>query len=105
MPRRSWTGSTERTSRPSTSIRPEVGSTSRLIIFNVVVLPQPDPPNNTSICPAGTRRLTLQTATWPVSYVLLTCLRTIIGKAFVLPRLERFSTTDYTDNTDKRQKI
>src|SRR5204862_6901044 len=39
-------------------MRPDVGSISRLIIFNVVVLPQPEPPSSTSSRPSGTRRLT-----------------------------------------------
>ena len=44
MPRRSLTGSWSVTSRPSISIVPVVGSISRLIIFSVVDLPQPDGP-------------------------------------------------------------
>src|ERR1700704_5152570 len=40
-------------SSPSIVIRPEVGSMRRLIIFMVVVLPQPDGPTRTQISPAG----------------------------------------------------
>jgi hypothetical protein len=43
--RRSWTGSIFSTSVPSIRIRPPVGSMSRLIIRSVVVLPQPDGPD------------------------------------------------------------
>src|SRR5438128_6132955 len=42
------------TSRPSTSMAPEVGSISRLIIFMVVVLPQPDGPTSTTVSPSST---------------------------------------------------
>src|SRR5690606_184246 len=43
------------------------GVMSRLIIFRVVVLPQPDGPSSTHISPSGTFRLTLSTAlkVWP----------------------------------------
>src|ERR1043166_958472 len=40
---------------------PDVGSIRRLIIFKVVVLPQPEPPSSTSSRPSGTRRLTSTT--------------------------------------------
>ena len=42
------------TSTPSSRIRPEVGSISRLTILSDVVLPQPDGPTSTQILPAGT---------------------------------------------------
>jgi hypothetical protein len=61
MPRRNATGSICRTSRPLTAMRPSLGSISRLIIFSVVVLPQPDPPSSTSNRPSGTRKLTSRT--------------------------------------------
>ena len=35
-------------------MRPVVGSISRLTIFRLVVLPQPDGPTSTQILPAGT---------------------------------------------------
>jgi len=41
---------------------PSLGSMSRLIIFRVVVLPQPDGPTNTTISPAGMVRFTFSTA-------------------------------------------
>ena len=42
-----------RTSWPPMRISPDVGSTRRLIIFIVVVLPQPDGPTKTTSSPAG----------------------------------------------------
>jgi hypothetical protein len=42
-------------SEPSSSTRPVVGSTSRLAILSVVVLPQPDGPTSTQTSPPGTR--------------------------------------------------
>ena len=62
MRRRSATGSIPVTSSPPTTMRPPVGSTSRLIIFSVVVLPQPDGPIRTQVWPAGTSRLNWSTA-------------------------------------------
>ena len=53
------------TSSPSRKIRPLVGSISRLIIFSVVDLPQPDGPTSTTISPAGTSRSSSCTATVP----------------------------------------
>ncbi|MNR62772.1 hypothetical protein D3C85_1848890 [compost metagenome] len=41
---------------------PEVGSISRLIIFSVVVLPQPEGPRKTQISPLGTVIETASTA-------------------------------------------
>ncbi len=52
MRRRSSTAGSPATSSPSIVIRPPVGSISRLIIFMVVVLPQPDGPTRTQISPA-----------------------------------------------------
>ncbi len=43
-------------------ISPEVGSISRLTIFMVVVLPQPDGPSSTQISPSGTSIDTWSTA-------------------------------------------
>ena len=62
MPRRSSTGSTVSVSRPLMKTLPDVGTTSRLIIRNVVVLPHPDGPSSTQISPAPTSRLTSSTA-------------------------------------------
>ena len=56
MPRRSSCTGTERTSTPPTSMRPPVGSSSRLIIRSVVVLPQPDGPTRATSSPSGTSR-------------------------------------------------
>ena len=50
--RRSSTAGRDATSSPSIVIRPEVGSTRRLTIFMVVVLPHPDGPTRTQISPA-----------------------------------------------------
>ena len=44
-------------------ILPDVGSTSRLTIFMVVVFPQPDGPSRTQISPSGTSMLTRSDAT------------------------------------------
>ena len=49
-------------SSPLISTLPEVGVIRRLIIFSVVVLPQPDGPRNTQISPSLTVRLTESTA-------------------------------------------
>ena len=49
-------------SRPSMKILPEVGGIRRLIIFIVVVLPQPDGPSSTQTSPASTSMLTASTA-------------------------------------------
>lgn len=46
----------------SMRIVPDVGSISRLIIFNEVVLPQPEGPTNVTISPAGTVRESESTA-------------------------------------------
>ena len=54
MRRRSSTAGMPMMSSPPMVIRPPVGSMSRLIIFIVVVLPQPDGPTRTQISPAGT---------------------------------------------------
>ena len=54
-------GRTSVTSSPSSTIRPLVGSISRLTIFMVVVLPQPDGPTSTHSSPAGTSRLRAST--------------------------------------------
>src|SRR4051812_39995321 len=53
-------------------MRPLVGSISRLIIFMVVVLPQPDGPTSTQISPSATSRSRWSTATWPLPYRLVT---------------------------------
>src|SRR3954465_6731750 len=49
-------------SRPSRKILPEVGGIRRLIIFIVVVLPQPDGPGRTQTSPAATSMVTASTA-------------------------------------------
>ena len=53
MPRRYSGAGTDVTSRPAMWITSPVGSTSRLIIFRVVVLPQPDGPTRTTISPSA----------------------------------------------------
>ena len=53
MPRRSSVGSSVRTLRPSMRTSPDVSSTSRLTSFIAVVLPPPEGPTSTQICPAG----------------------------------------------------
>ena len=49
---RKSTGGRDATSAPSIVTRPDVGSTRRLTIFMVVVLPHPDGPTRTQISPA-----------------------------------------------------
>src|SRR3954463_2157985 len=49
-------------SRPSRKILPEEGGMRRLIIFIVVVLPQPDGPSSTQTSPAATSMVTASTA-------------------------------------------
>src|ERR1044072_8604861 len=67
------------TSRPSRKIRPVVGSISRLIIFNVVDLPQPGGPTRTTTSPAATSRSSSCTATVPSEYRFPTPSSRIIG--------------------------
>ena len=62
MPRRSVATGVSVTSLPSISMRPEVGSISRLIMRRVVVLPQPDGPMRATIDPLATSRLSPPTA-------------------------------------------
>ena len=54
MRRRSASGGTCRTSSPPTRIVPASDAISRLIIRNVVDLPQPEEPSSTQNAPAGT---------------------------------------------------
>src|SRR2546430_16488667 len=49
---------------------PEVGSIRRLIIFMVVVLPQPEGPTSMQVSPSPTSRVRSCTATWPPGYSL-----------------------------------
>ena len=62
MRRRSSTAGRLATSSPPIVMRPLVGSISRLTIFMLVVLPQPDGPTRTQISPAGTVSVRLSTA-------------------------------------------
>src|SRR4029450_8813661 len=62
----------ERRGVPSQVIRPVVGSSIRLTMRSVVVLPHPDGPTITVILPEGTMRLRSTTATVPSRYVLPT---------------------------------
>ena len=59
-------------SRPSSRMRPSVGSTSRLTIRSVVVFPQPLGPTSTTVLPAGTSRSSASTATVPSGYRFVT---------------------------------
>src|SRR4029079_1517970 len=79
MRRRSLTGSSSVTSRPSRKIRPLVGSISRLIIFRVVDLPQPDGPTRQTSSPGSTSRSSSCTATVPSGYRLPTPSSRIMG--------------------------
>src|SRR5699024_9177364 len=64
MLRRSFVASLVMASSPSIRILPEVGSMSRLIIFTVVVLPQPEGPTNITISPAGMVKCMPRAAGW-----------------------------------------
>src|SRR5215468_1420331 len=72
MPRRSSAAGTVVTSRSSSQIRPAVGSSIRLIIRRLVVLPHPDGPTSTVICPDGASRSTPSTATVPSGNLFVT---------------------------------
>src|ERR671918_504870 len=65
MLRLNFTGSCFMTSVPSTVIDPEVGSTKRLIIFIVVVLPHPEGPTSTTVSPSPTSMDRSETAGGP----------------------------------------
>src|ERR671918_848447 len=65
MLRRSSTGFCLRMSVPSTSMVPELGSMRRLIIFMVVVLPQPEGPMRTTVSPLFMSRERSPTAAGP----------------------------------------
>ena len=62
MPRRSSCTGSVRMSVPSSHTVPPVGSTSRLIILSVVVLPQPDGPTSATSSPRGMVRSSSLTA-------------------------------------------
>src|SRR3954463_10097882 len=53
-------------------MRPLVGSTSRLIIFIVVVLPDPDGPTRAHTSPSAISRSSSCTAVWPFGHRLVT---------------------------------
>ena len=59
------------TSSPARKMRPPDGSMSRLIIFSVVVFPQPEGPTSTVTSPSGTSMSRASTATWPLSQRLV----------------------------------
>src|SRR5438105_5287131 len=82
--RRSLTGSTAVTSSSSRWMRPDVGSTSLLIIFRVVVLPHPEGPTSTHTSPSGTSRLSSCTA-HRLPYRLLTPSSRSIGRGYSRP--------------------
>src|ERR1700686_4046915 len=80
MRRRNDTGSTARTSSPSTVIVPASASISRFASRNSVVLPEPEPPTIARNSPAATSSETSSTAlTRPPSKLLPTCEKAIRG--------------------------
>jgi len=79
MPRRSCAAGTEAVSRSSSQTVPEVGSTIRLTIRNEVVLPQPEGPTRTVICPDGATRSSPSTAVVPSGYRFTTESNLITG--------------------------
>ena len=70
MPRRSFSGCSRVTSRPSSQIRPEVGSMSRLMSRSVVDFPPPEGPTSMTSSPRRTLSVTSSTATVPSGYRL-----------------------------------
>lgn len=72
MERRSSAAFCSVTSLPPTLMVPEVGSTSRLIILRVVVLPQPEDPTRTVTPPSGMSRVRSCTAVVPLGKRLWT---------------------------------
>ena len=69
---------------PSNTIRPAVGSSSRVSSRPVVVLPQPDSPTRPSVCPAGTEKSTSSTAcTAPTRCRMM--MPRVTGKCLVSP--------------------
>ena len=67
----------DRSGVPSHRMRPAVGSSIRLTIRSVVVLPQPDGPTTTVILPEGTVNVRSETAVVPSRKVLLTASNSI----------------------------
>jgi len=81
MRRRNATGSSFDVSSPSISIRPDDGSTMRLIMRRSVVLPEPDDPTSTVVLRDGSTRLKSSTATVPSGNCFVTLTNSIIGAA------------------------
>ncbi|MNG20745.1 hypothetical protein D3C84_1050270 [compost metagenome] len=75
MLRRRVTSSRPVVSSPLINTLPEVGGIRRLIIFSVVLLPQPDGPRNTQISPSLTVRFTESTALTSLPLLLKVLLR------------------------------
>src|SRR5680860_1078921 len=94
MPRRRSSTLSCITSSSPMVILPDVGSTSRLIIRIVVVLPQPEGPTSTTNSPASISRLIESTAGSSVpAYSLVTSCR-VIGAPPLLPCLEVAADSD-----------
>src|SRR6478609_4674258 len=81
MERRSCAAGSVVTSRPSTVMVPDVGSTIRLIIRREVVLPQPEGPTKTVMAPLSMDMLRSSTAAWPPWYVFVTLWNSIMASA------------------------
>src|SRR6476646_9324154 len=74
------------TSRPRSSIRPEVGASKPPIIRRVVVLPQPDGPSKLKNSPSRTSRSMWSTATASPNFLTTsTSLTSTVGNAALLP--------------------
>ncbi len=86
MLRRSLAVSSLAVSRSSIRMRPLVGSIIRLIMRSDVVLPQPDGPTKTVICPEGASRSRASTATVPSGYFFVTDSKRIIPPSPFLVR-------------------
>src|SRR5688572_12555529 len=69
---------------PSTLTSPEVGASRRLIIFMVVVLPEPLRPRSTSVSPRAIVRLRSARSFFPSPISKLTFSNSIVGRFSVI---------------------
>src|ERR1700742_1455061 len=82
------------TTLPPIEISPEVGCSSPATQREVVVLPQPDGPNSTTISPAGTAKLTPSTAGRPIANCLRRSLTSSAAVMMSFPRLLSLPVTE-----------
>src|SRR5262245_24600396 len=87
----------DETTLPPIEILPSVGCSNPATQRNVVVLPQPEGPSNTTISPAGTAKLTPSIAGRPIA----TCLRRLVTSSVaVMSCLHQFSQRSLTVAVD-----